>query len=41
VIEWLRFPGDMVFIVFGSMPLTIASVKAWLGVRRQGQAVRG
>ncbi len=41
VIEWLRFPGDMVFIVFGSIPLTIASVKAWLGVRRQGQAVRG
>ncbi len=35
VIEWLRFPGDVVFIVFGSIPLTIAAVKAWLGVRRQ------
>ena len=34
-IEWLRFPGDVVFIVFGSIPLTIAAVKAWLGVRRQ------
>ncbi|HOV18428.1 MAG TPA: cbb3-type cytochrome c oxidase subunit I [Ottowia sp.] len=35
VIEWLRFPGDVVFIVFGSIPLTIAAIKAWLGVRRQ------
>lgn len=35
-IEWLRLPGDIVFIIFGSIPLTIAAVKAWLGVRAQG-----
>ena len=33
LIEWLRLPGDLVFIVFGSVPLAIAAVKAWLGVR--------
>lgn len=36
LIEWLRFPGDVVFIVFGSIPIAIAAVKAWLGVRRRG-----
>lgn len=40
LIEWLRFPGDMVFIVFGSVPLAIAAVKAWLGVRRQTRAMK-
>ena len=34
IIEWLRLPGDLVFIVFGAIPLVIASVKGWLGVRR-------
>ncbi|TAL74274.1 MAG: nitric-oxide reductase large subunit [Rhodanobacter sp.] len=33
LIEWLRLPGDLVFIIFGSIPLFIASLKAWLGVR--------
>ena len=33
LIEWLRLPGDLVFIVFGSVPLAIAAVEAWLGVR--------
>ena len=33
LIEWLRFPGDVVFIVFGSVPLLIATVKGYLGVR--------
>ncbi|MBA2077393.1 cbb3-type cytochrome c oxidase subunit I [Rhodanobacter sp. PCA2] len=33
LIEWLRLPGDLVFIVFGSVPLAIAAVKAWLGMR--------
>ena len=33
LIEWLRMPGDMVFILFGSIPLAIASIKGWLGVR--------
>ncbi|MEO6968906.1 MAG: cbb3-type cytochrome c oxidase subunit I [Rhodanobacteraceae bacterium] len=33
LIEWLRLPGDLVFIVFGSIPLAIAAVKGWLSVR--------
>ncbi len=33
-LEWMRTPGDLVFIIFGSAPLAIASVKAWVGVRR-------
>jgi nitric oxide reductase subunit B len=35
VIEWLRLPGDLVFIIFGAIPLAIAAVKGWLGVRAQ------
>lgn len=35
LIEWLRFPGDMVFIVFGSVPMTVAAAKAWLAMRRR------
>lgn len=37
-IEWMRLPGDLVFILFGSIPLSIAAIKAWLGVRRQAAA---
>jgi len=33
LIEWLRMPGDVVFIVFGAVPLTIAAIKGYLGVR--------
>ena len=33
LIEWLRLPGDVVFIVFGAVPLVIASIKGYLGVR--------
>ncbi|MGA9343174.1 MAG: cbb3-type cytochrome c oxidase subunit I [Rhodanobacteraceae bacterium] len=33
LIEWLRLPGDLVFILFGAIPLVIASFKAWFGVR--------
>lgn len=36
IIEWLRLPGDLIFIIFGSVPITIAAVKAWLGIRRRG-----
>ncbi len=32
-LEWMRLPGDLVFIFFGSVPLAIAAVKAWLNVR--------
>lgn len=34
LIEWLRLPGDLVFILFGAIPLAIASIKGWLGVHR-------
>jgi nitric oxide reductase subunit B len=34
-VEWLRLPGDLVFILFGSLPLAIAAVKAYLGVREE------
>lgn len=40
VIEWLRMPGDMVFIIFGAIPLVIASFKGWLGVRADAAAER-
>ncbi|MGH8738073.1 MAG: nitric-oxide reductase large subunit [Burkholderiales bacterium] len=33
VIEWLRLPGDLVFIFFGAVPLVIASIKAYFGMR--------
>ncbi|HEY8857437.1 MAG TPA: cbb3-type cytochrome c oxidase subunit I [Rugosibacter sp.] len=33
LIEWLRLPGDLVFILFGAVPLVIASIKGYLGVR--------
>ncbi|MBW8844761.1 MAG: hypothetical protein JF607_07305 [Burkholderiales bacterium] len=32
-LEWMRMPGDVVFIAFGAVPLVIASVKPYLGVR--------
>ena len=34
LIEWLRLPGDLVFIVFGAVPLLIAALKGWLNLRR-------
>ena len=33
LIEWLRLPGDLIFIIFGAVPLVIASIKGYLGVR--------
>lgn len=33
LLEWLRLPGDMVFIVFGAVPLVIATIKGYLGMR--------
>lgn len=33
-IEWMRMPGDVVLIVFGAVPLVIASLKAYIGMRR-------
>ena len=33
LIEWMRMPGDVVFIVFGAVPLAIAAIKGYLGMR--------
>jgi nitric oxide reductase subunit B len=33
MIEWLRMPGDVVFIVFGAVPLAIAAFKVYFAVR--------
>jgi nitric oxide reductase subunit B len=33
LIEWLRLPGDLVFILFGAVPLVIAAIKGYIGVR--------
>ncbi|MGH8687952.1 MAG: nitric-oxide reductase large subunit, partial [Burkholderiales bacterium] len=33
LIEWARMPGDLVFILLGAVPLVIASIKGYLGVR--------
>ncbi|PLY45387.1 nitric-oxide reductase large subunit [Janthinobacterium sp. ROICE36] len=33
LLEWLRLPGDLVFILFGAVPLVIATFKGYLGVR--------
>src|SRR5262249_40784386 len=33
-LEWLRLPGDLVFIAFGAVPLVIATIKTWLTVVR-------
>ncbi|MEO8803160.1 MAG: cbb3-type cytochrome c oxidase subunit I [Rudaea sp.] len=38
-LEWMRLPGDLVFIIFGAIPLSIAAIKAWLGVRAQGRTL--
>ena len=38
LVEWLRLPGDLIFIGFGAIPLVIASVKGWLGVRADARA---
>ena len=33
ILKWIRMPGDLVFIIFGAIPLVIATFKGWLGVR--------
>lgn len=30
LLEWLRFPGDLVFIIFGVVPIVIAATRAYL-----------
>lgn len=34
-LEWLRLPGDLVFIVFGAIPLVIAALKGWTNLRAE------
>jgi nitric oxide reductase subunit B len=38
LMEWLRLPGDLVFIVFGALPLAVAATKGWLGVRANARS---
>ena len=38
LVEWLRLPGDLIFIGFGAIPLVIAAIKGWLGVRADARA---
>jgi nitric oxide reductase subunit B len=33
LIEWMRLPGDLVFILLGALPLVIASIKGYVGMR--------
>ena len=40
LLEWMRMPGDLVFIFFGAVPLVIASIKGYLGVREDARAPR-
>lgn len=35
LLEWLRMPGDLVFIVLGAVPMLVASIKAWLAMRER------
>jgi nitric oxide reductase subunit B len=34
MLEWLRLPADLVFIIFGAVPLLVAVIKAYLGMRK-------
>ncbi len=34
LLEWLRFPGDLVFIIFGVVPIVIAATRAYLEGRK-------
>ncbi|MEP7259561.1 MAG: cbb3-type cytochrome c oxidase subunit I [Usitatibacter sp.] len=36
LLEWCRLPGDLVFIVFGVVPIAIAAGRACLSVRNDG-----
>jgi nitric oxide reductase subunit B len=35
--EWMRMPGDVVFIVFGAAPLAIAAIKGYVLCRRNNR----
>ena len=33
ILEWSRFPGDVVFIVVGAIPIAIVAVRGYIGAR--------
>ena len=41
LLEWSRLPGDVVFIVFGVVPIGIAAIRAYLGGRRSAAMPAG
>jgi len=41
MIEWMRLPGDLTMIIFGAIPLAIASIKGWLAARTAPHTIPG
>jgi nitric oxide reductase subunit B len=39
-LEWFRLPGDLIFILFGAFPLSLAAVLTYWHTRK-GEADRG
>jgi nitric oxide reductase subunit B len=35
ILEWSRFPGDLVFIIFGAIPITIVAIRAYFSSAKQ------
>ena len=35
MLEWSRFPGDLVFIIFGALPIAIVAVRAYFASNKQ------
>jgi nitric oxide reductase subunit B len=35
LIEWIRLPADLIFIVFGVLPIVIASVKTYALIKNK------
>ena len=41
LLEWLRMPGDLVFVFLGALPLTLAMILGYSSVWREtGAAIR-
>ena len=38
--DGVRLPGDLIFILFGAVPLVIASIKGYVGMRVRPERVR-
>ncbi len=38
-VEWARMPGDLVFILFGAFPLTVAAVRTYYSMKKQSASV--